>query len=62
MVVIFVFIRGPPYCIFGILINYDELVFWRTPCVFTSHDIDSTQFTYLSLFKTFQTRFGFFFE
>ena len=62
MVVVFIFICCPPYSVFGILIFYDKFVFRRTTCVDTSHNVDSTQFTFLAFFKAFQSRFCLFFE
>ena len=62
MIIIFIFVRGPPYCIFGILINYNELVFRGTPGVLTSHNIDCAKLAHLSFFKPFQTRFCLLFE
>ena len=54
MIVILVFIGGPPYGVLRILIHYNELVFRRTPGVDTSHDIHCAKLADLSLFKTFQ--------
>jgi len=62
VVVVLVFIRCPPNCIFGVLIHNDEFIFRRTSCVNSCHNVDSAEFTFLSLFKTFKFRFCFFFE
>ena len=43
MVVILVFIRSPPNCIFGVLIHNDEFIFRRTSCV------DTVSYTHLQV-------------
>ena len=62
VVIILVFVRCPPYSILGIFINNDEFVFGRTSGVDTCHNVYSTQLADLSLFITFQSGFGLFFE
>ena len=62
MVVVFVFVRSPPYGVFGIIVHNDEFIFWRTTCINTRHDVYSAEFADLSFFITLQSRIGFFFE
>src|SRR5699024_8269976 len=56
-VVVFVFFRSPPYRILAGFIHYEEFIFRRTTGIDTCHYIYSTQFSYLTFFKTFQTWF-----
>ena len=58
MVVVFVFIRSPPYSVLGILIHNDEFVFGRTSGVFAGHNVHCAQFADLTFLITFQLRFG----
>ena len=60
MVVVLVFIRGPPYSVLGVLVYNDEFVFRRTSCIDASHNVNCSQFADLSFFITFQFWFGFF--
>jgi len=60
MIIILVFIRCPPYSVLGILIHNDELIFRRTTCVNTCHNIDSAKVTFLTLFIAFKARIHFF--
>ncbi|EJX09223.1 hypothetical protein EVA_02703 [gut metagenome] len=61
-VVVLVFIRSPPYCIFASFIVNKEFIFRRTSSINTSHYVHSIQFCYLTFFEAFQTSFGFFSE
>ena len=61
-VVVFIFVRSPPYCIFAGSIFNEEFIFRRTTGVNTCHYVYSAQFSYLTFFKAFQTRFCFFGE
>ena len=61
-VIVFIFVRSPPYWIFRSFILNEEFIFRRTTCVNTSHYVYSTQFSNLSFFETFQSRFSFFSE
>ena len=62
MVVVFVLVRSPPYSIFGVLINNDEFIFWRTSGVDTSHNVNSTKLADLTFFVAFQLWSGLFLE
>ena len=61
-VVVFVFFRSPPYCIFAGFVFYEEFIFRRTSCINASHYVYSAHVSYLAFFKTFQTWFCFFSE
>ena len=62
VVVVLVFIGGPPYGILGIFIHYDELIFRRAAGVDTCHYIDSAELADSALFIAFQAGLCFFFE
>ena len=62
MVVVLVFIRSPPNCIFGVLIHNDEFIFRRTSCIDTCHNVNSAKFCFLSYFEAFKTCFSLFLE
>ena len=58
VVIVLIFIRGPPYGILGILVHNDEFILGRTPRIDTGHNINRAKLTHLSLFIAFQGRFG----
>ena len=55
MVVVLVCITCPPDCVLWILVHDNKLVFWRTSSINTSHDVDSTKLSDLTLVKSFKT-------
>ena len=62
MVVILVFLGGPPNGILGILILYDKFVFRRTTGINACHYIDRIQFCQIALVIPRQIRLRFLFE
>ena len=62
MVIILVFIGGPPDRIFGVLVHDDKLVFRRATRVNAGHHVDCAELGHLPLFKAFQTRLGLLFK
>ena len=58
MVVVLIFIRGPPYGILGIFIHNDILIFRRTSCVDTSHYVYCAKLSNLTPLVTFQFGLG----
>ena len=62
VIVIFIFVRCPPNCIFGVLIHNDKFIFRGTTSVYTCHYVHCTKFTFLTFFVAFQLRFRLFFK
>ena len=62
VVVVLVTFGGPPHGVLRVLVNYDELVLGRTAGVDTRHHVHSAEFSFLTLFESFEGCFGFFFE
>ena len=62
MVVVLVLIGSPPYSVLGVLIFNDELIFGRTSCIYTGHNVYRTEFGLLTFLVAFQFRLHLFFE
>ena len=62
MIVIFVFVGGPPYGIFGVVVHYDEFVFRGASRINAGHHVYRAQLADLSLFVPLQLRSGLFIE
>ena len=62
MVVVLVLIGSPPYSVLGVLIFNDELIFRRTSCIYTGHNVYRTEFGLLTFLVAFQFRLHLFFE
>ena len=62
MVIILVFIGGPPDRILGVLVHDDKLVFRRATRVNAGHHVDCAELGHLPLFEAFQTRLGLLFK
>ena len=58
MVVVLVFVGGPPHGVLGHVVHDDELVFRGAAGVDAGHHVDRAQLADLSLFKALQTRLG----
>ena len=62
MVIVCIFIRCPPYCVFGILIHNNVLVFRRTSGINTCHNVYCTKLCFLSYFISLKPSFCLFLE
>ena len=61
-VVVGIFGSCPPHCVLRVLVHNDELILRRTAGVDTCHYVNGTEFSLMTLFKTFEASLSFFFE
>ena len=62
MVVVLVFVAGPPHGVLGVLVHDDELILGGAAGVDTGHNVDGTQLADLTLLVAFQTGLGLLFK
>ena len=55
MVIVLIFVGGPPHGVLGVLINNDILVLGGTAGINAGHDINGSQLAFLTLFVSGKT-------